>query len=385
VVSGEPAHDAWAPPSSATTGAQLVLLAEDAGREGLAAVQGIAGAATTVLPRLGVAVVRASPDGRRALVAAAADPRVAVAATEPDRVLSALDAPAPGAPVGDSRAATWGLRAIGVTRQRRLSGLGVRLAVLDSGIDLGHPDFAGRTMPQQSFVDGVGIQDGFGHGTHCAGTACGPRKPGTGPRYGVAPDAELHIGRVLDDTGHGSDSSFLAALEWAVGAGCRIVSASLGQRVAPGTPFSQVVEQAARRALAAGTLIVGAAGNDSSRPDTVYPVSHPANCPSIVAVGAVADDMAVGSFSNGTAGAGDGRVAIAGPGLDVYSSFPLPIRYRRSNGTSMATPHVSGVAALALQADPGATPGDLRTLLLQRALPLDSPAEQVGAGLVRVR
>jgi subtilisin family serine protease len=99
----------------------------------------------------------------------------------------------------------------------------------------------------------------------------------------------------------------------------------------------------------------------------------------------VADDMAVGSFSNGTAGAGDGRVAIAGPGLDVYSSFPLPIRYRRSNGTSMATPHVSGVAALALQADPGATPGDLRTLLLQRALPLDSPAEQVGAGLVRVR
>jgi subtilisin family serine protease len=228
----------------------------------------------------------------------------------------------------------------------------------------------------------VDVQDGNGHGTHCAGIACGASDPATGPRYGVAGGADLYVGRVLDDMAHGSDRGFLAALEWAVGQGCRIVSASLGQRVAPGTPYSRVIEQAARRALRAGTLVLGSAGNDSDRPTTVEPVSHPANCPSILAVAAVGSDMAIGAFSNGTAGAADGRVDLAGPGIDVYSSYPMPFRYRRLNGTSMATPYAAGVAALLLQRDPGLSGLELRDALLEHTQPLELPSDEAGRGLV---
>ena len=380
-----PAQNAWAtPPPNQTTGAWLVLLEPEAVSEGLAALGMVAGpeAPTEVFTNLGVAVVRTPPERGEGLAAAAADPSVPVAAAEPDRVIYALGSPpAPGTAVRDTGAATWGLRATRASGSQS-SGRGVSVAVLDSGLDLTHPDFAGRAIIHRSFVEGLSVQDGHGHGTHCAGTASGPHKPGQGPRYGVAYAADLHVGRVLDDYARGSDRSFLAALEWAVAAGCRVVSASVGQQVAPGTPYSRVMEQAARRAMRAGTLIVGSAGNDSNRPDDVQPVSHPANCPSILAVAAVASDMAIGAFSNG-ADAGDARVDIAAPGVDVYSSYPMPFRYRRLNGTSMATPHVAGVAALLLEEHPELEAQELRTMLLEQAQTLPSPAAAVGSGLVQ--
>lgn len=152
--------------------------------------------------------------------------------------------------------------------------------------------------------------------------------------------------------------------------------------VLPGQRFSPVFELAARRALDRGTLIVAAAGNDSGRPASVQPVSHPANCPSIMAVAAVDAGSGVAAFSNGGINP-DGVVDLAGPGVDVLSSWARPTLYRRINGTSMATPHVAGIAALLAEANPGVRGRDLGEPLIQTCRGMGLPAQDAGAGLVQ--
>lgn len=159
---------------------------------------------------------------------------------------------------------------------------------------------------------------------------------------------------------------------------------SLETPVAPGQAFSTVYETVASRALAAGTLIVAAAGNGSRRDlGIINPVSHPANCPSIMAIAALDAQVQIAMFSNGGINPDGGQVDIAGPGVDVLSSLPMPTRTRRISGTSMATPHVAGVAALHLEANPGVTAPNLWTILVQTALRLNLSAADVGAGLVQ--
>jgi subtilisin family serine protease len=109
----------------------------------------------------------------------------------------------------------------------------VKVAVLDTGLDLGHPDFAGRQITAQSFVQGEQVQDGHGHGTHCIGTACGPRTPGRLPRYGIAYQAQIFAGKVLSNAGSGGDGGILAGIDWAIRNGCAVVSMSLGSPVEP--------------------------------------------------------------------------------------------------------------------------------------------------------
>ncbi|MDF2780635.1 MAG: peptidase and in kexin sedolisin, partial [Geminicoccaceae bacterium] len=105
---------------------------------------------------------------------------------------------------------------------------GIRLAVLDTGMDLQHPDFATRAVQSQSFVTGQAVQDGHGHGTHCIGTACGPAAPQRLPRYGVATNAEVFAGKVLSNQGSGADRGILAGIQWAMVNRCAVVSMSLG-------------------------------------------------------------------------------------------------------------------------------------------------------------
>jgi subtilisin family serine protease len=277
---------------------------------------------------------------------------------------------------------TWGLQVTNVTRSR-YTGRGVRVAVLDTGMDLGHPDFAGRAINSQSFITGESVQDGHGHGTHCIGTACGPLRPGRLPRYGVAYEAEIYAGKVLSNAGRGSDGGILAGIEWAITNGCAVISMSLGAAAQVGQPFSQVFETVARRALAAGALIIAAAGNGSRRPASIAPVSHPANCPSIMSVAALDSQLAIAPFSCAGLNPQGGQVDVAGPGVAVISSVPRPQLYRAMNGTSMATPHVAGIAALHAQANPAMRGGTLGWLLLQSARRLNLPTRDVGAGLVQ--
>src|SRR5262249_32803771 len=141
---------------------------------------------------------------------------------------------------------TWGLAATKVA-QCQLSGSGIKVAILDTGLDTSHPDFAQRKPVTRNFVgDLVPFHDGVGHGTHCTGTACGPLQPSTGPRYGIAYGATIYSGRVLDDTGHGGDFNVLEGINWAIEQQCAVISLSLGTPWSPGDPaFSQAYEAAA--------------------------------------------------------------------------------------------------------------------------------------------
>jgi subtilisin len=277
---------------------------------------------------------------------------------------------------------TWGLQ-ITKAAISRFNGRNIRVAVLDTGLDLGHPDFVGRAIASRSFVAGQPVQDGHGHGTHCIGTACGPRQPTQLPRYGIAFNAEIFAGKVLSNQGSGGDAGILAGIQWAITNKCQVVSMSLGAPVSVGQAFSQIFEQVARRALNLGTLIIAAAGNDSNRPGIISPVSHPANCPSIMAVGAIDQQVRIAFFSNGGLNPQGGQVDIAGPGVAVISSFPRPTLRRTLSGTSMATPHVAGIAALLAEANPGVRGRALASLLLQTARRLQLPARDVGSGLVQ--
>jgi len=277
---------------------------------------------------------------------------------------------------------TWGLQYTGVNSSP-YSGLGIRVAVLDTGFDLTHPDFEGRGVVSKSFIEGQEVQDGNGHGTHCIGTACGPQSPTTQPRYGAAYNAQIYAGKVLSDEGSGEDGGILAGIDWAIANGCRIISMSLGAPVQPGQTYSKVYERVGRRALRRNTLIIAAAGNDSWRANNlIVPVSHPANCPSIMAVAALDSKLQVATFSNGGLNPRGGQIDIAAPGVDVYSAWPMPTRYNVISGTSMATPHVAGIAALMAEATE-ASGRDLWAELMLAAKRLPLSSRDVGSGLVQ--
>lgn len=361
------------------------------------------GAAPTLFSRLGVAVAELSSAQLRA---ARADRRVL--SVEPERVRRALGAPGGGlsadylrgfadaatflrdaagpagpgpgtAQVGDTDQLTWGLQVTGVATSPE-TGAGTTVAVLDTGLDLGHPDVAGRQVESRSFVEGQPAQDVQGHGTHCTGTACGPLAPGSGRRYGIAYEARILVGKVLGDDGSGTDAGILEGIEWAVASGAQVVSMSLGADL---DEVSAAYENAGRRALDAGVLIVAAAGNNAERSrGNVGFVGVPANSPSIMAVAAVDAALAVADFSAASSAVDGGQVDIAGPGVDVYSSWPMPQRTNTISGTSMATPHVSGIAALWSQRT-GARGRELWTRLTQAAQRLPLPSGDVGAGLVK--
>lgn len=425
-----------------TTGKYLVLLAEEATEAGVSALRQTAGlrletmtdsdsetfgaadleADNVLFERLGVAVVAAEPDQLGPLAVSVAEDE-AVLAVEPERVVYAIEHPTQqfslavaqptavsseylrgyrdaidgllqrlGAGSGgsatttvtfDESQRTWGLDATAVTASR-FAGRGVRVAVLDTGIDLDHPDFTGRLGGHQSFVGGEDVQDAHGHGTHCIGTACGPERPSRLPRYGVAYEAAIYAGKVLSNRGSGGDGGILHGITWAMTNRCQVVSMSLGARTTPGTPYSAIFETAARRAGEAGTLVIAAAGNDSQRHvGLISTVSHPANCPSIIAVAALDSAMAVASFSNRGMNPDGGQIDIAGPGVQIYSSWPRPAAYNTISGTSMATPHVAGIAALHAEANPGISAVELSALIGRTARRLQLPSADVGAGLVQ--
>jgi subtilisin len=343
-----------------------------------------------IFDRIGVALVYCAADKQTLLSELLTTANNSILAVEPERTVYAIathqrdhsSSPVRSPKVFDESTSTWGIQAVGADKSG-YTGKGVRLAVLDTGLDLEHPDFAGRKIVAASFVAGETAHDGNGHGTHCAGIAGGPASPSASLRYGVAGGAELYIGKVLSDEGSGGDGGVLEGINWAIENQCRIISMSLGSHVQPGQTYSRIFEEVAKRALEAGTVIIAAAGNDSRRPESIAPVSHPANCPSIMAVAAIDRAMQVAPFSSGGLHADGGQVDLAAPGVEVLSSWPAPEPYNTLNGTSMATPFVAGVAALYAEADAGIQGKTLLTVLTQKAAPLNLPEQDVGAGIVQ--
>jgi subtilisin family serine protease len=268
--------------------------------------------------------------------------------------------------------ATWGLNACRVPSSR-FDGNGIKAAVLDTGFDLGHPEFAGRGFTNLSFV-GQPVQDLHGHGTHTAGTATGPKAPpGSIQRYGIAFRSRIFIGKVLTNSGSGTQAQVLAGMNWAIANRCQVISMSLGAQI----PVQPSYTAAGTAALNNGCLIIAAAGNASNRPGVINPAGAPANSPSIMSVAALDSSLRVASFSNG------GKVDIAGPGVSVFSSWPRPTLHNTISGTSMATPHVAGCAALWAQSSAALRGAALRARLIATARHLPFPASDVGAGLVQ--
>lgn len=270
----------------------------------------------------------------------------------------------------------WGLDKLGIPSSWSVStGQGVKVAVLDSGIDLKHPDFQGAVAAYKDFTGRNDVTDYCGHGTHCAGII-GARKNGIGI-IGVAPDCQLYIGKVLDNTGSGSFDNIVDGVNWCIEQKVHIISMSLGGN----SPY-EPLRLAITRALDYGITVIAAAGNNGSvLRGNSFTTSWPANYDNVVAVGSINRNMIRSQFSS----VGE-RVDIMAPGEEIYSTYP-PQKYAILSGTSMATPFVAGVAALILSKhlkNQGSTPinnwMDMKQHLLQFATDIGTPGKDTFDG-----
>lgn len=278
----------------------------------------------------------------------------------------------------DNRRQSWAIQACGIGS--RWTGQGSKIAILDTGIDLEHPDWRSRPLNHRSFIDNT-PQDFHGHGTQCAGLAAGLPVNQEVPRYAAAPGSDLFVAKVLEKDGYGKDSVILAGIDWAMGQGCHILSFSVGVQSSLPDP-DPVYELVGRRCLKSGVLFVAAAGNDSHRPSRIRPVSRPANCPSIFAVGAVDRHLRLATFTNGSIPYGRGQIDAVAPGVDVFTTNLGTTPYGRFSGTSMAAPLCAGIAALLIQDEPDCTGYKLWQKLSSIARRLPLPSTDVGLGLI---
>lgn len=269
------------------------------------------------------------------------------------------------------------------------TGEGVTVAVLDTGYDDTHPDLAGRVLPEStSFVPGEEVDsDPNGHGTHVASTVAGSGAASGGTHRGVADGADLLIGKVLGGPeGYGQDSWIIEAMQWA-GERADIVSMSLGSSQ-PSDGDDPMAEALDAIAESTGALFVVAAGN-SGAPETI---GSPGSAERALTVGSVEDptgSLSYFSSQGPLALSGDLKPEIAGPGSDVTAARSSDAwgegAYQSLSGTSMATPHVAGAAALLLQRHPEYTAEQLRAALTSTATDVGLTSYEAGSGVVDVQ
>ncbi len=258
-------------------------------------------------------------------------------------------------------------------------GRGIRVAIVDTGIDAEHPALRGRVAVINDLT-GEGPRDLNGHGTHVAGIVAGD-----GERYrGVAPEATLMAAKVLRGDGSGMTSQVMAGVEWAVAQGAQVINLSLGSSGASdgNDPLSQTCDAA----IARGVVVCVASGNDGPRGGSV---GSPGAARRVITVGASTDQDAVADFSSRGPTA-DERVKpdLVFPGYGIIScrargttmGRPVDDLYTEASGTSMATPHASGTVALLLQARPALTPAQIKALLVSSAKNLALPPNMQGSG-----
>jgi subtilisin family serine protease len=271
----------------------------------------------------------------------------------------------------------------------------VRVAVIDSGIDGGHPEFAGRIAEAKTFVGSQAEQDTIGHGTFVAGEIAAMTDNGEGVA-GVGLSVQLLIGKVVRDDGSISLEAEAEAIQWAVDRGAQVINLSLGGKRAPNDPaqdtYSELEARAIDYAASRGVAVVAASGNcDDPCPYSF--ASYPAALSHVIGVGAMSVDRVVPDFSNRD----PVFVDLVAPGVSIYSTFPRDLtdsacehygysfcatlgEYREARGTSFAAPLVSAAAALALSLDPSLRPSQLARLLAQTADDLGPPGRDAGTG-----
>jgi thermitase len=265
---------------------------------------------------------------------------------------------------------------------------GPRIAVIDSGIDGGHPEFAGRIAAAQSFVGGNPLNDQQGHGTFVAGLIAAQTNNGVGIA-GMAFGSQLLIAKVVRPSRQISLEAEAKAIRWAVDNGARVINLSIGGLRDPRDPsrdtFSPLEAAAVRYAYTRGVVVVAAVGNGDQAPTTPWRyASYPAALPHVIGVGAVARDGDVPAFSNRDPIYND----LTAPGAGLISTFPRqltaqrpscdeqgyslcgPDEYRTAEGTSFAAPQVTAAAALLLSVRPLLRPEQVAHLLTRSAADL---------------
>ncbi|SDC91166.1 subtilisin [Melghirimyces thermohalophilus] len=265
---------------------------------------------------------------------------------------------------------TWNVRRVWRGAPAPDAGRGIRVGVVDSGIDLSHPDLVRNIRGGVNFVHpGRPPRDDNGHGTHVAGIIAA-RSNGIGV-VGVAPSASLYAIKVLNAQGSGSITDLIRGIDWGIDNRMHILNLSLSAGGSAPAALVHAVNTAVRR----GILVVAAAGNSGNDEGNGNHVEVPARIASTLAVAATNRQNRRASFS-----ATGPALDLSAPGVDILSTYPVN-RYAVFSGTSMACPHVSGVAARFKQG--GRSTAAVRRLLFQRAIPLGA-RRWYGAGLVQV-
>ncbi|ODS35767.1 MAG: hypothetical protein A7316_07480 [Candidatus Altiarchaeales archaeon WOR_SM1_86-2] len=252
-----------------------------------------------------------------------------------------------------------------------ITGKEINVAIIDTGIHDEHPDL---TIDGEVDYTGEGTDDLHGHGTHVAGTVAS-----TNSTYrGVACDADLFNVKALNQHGYGHSSNIIMGIEWAVNNGAEVISMSLGAQINP-CDGTDAMSQAVDNAVTRGVVVVVSAGNNGTDNGTI---TSPGCSRKAITVGAVDDNDNVAAFSS-RGPTGDGRVKpdLLAPGVSITSTWN-DNSFRSSSGTSIAAPHVSGVAALLLEADSSLAPDDVKNILMSTALDLGLNQNIQGVGRV---
>jgi subtilisin len=312
----------------------------------------------------------------RAVAARVAPGRIAALRADPDVAYVEEDGIAeatkgkPGSskpPPPPAETTPWGVTRVGGAPSST-AGAGVDVAVVDTGIDLDHPDLAAN-VGSGTYFTGSSPNDDNGHGSHVAGTI--GAVDNTIGVVGVAPGATLHSVKVLDRRGSGWWTDVAAGIEWCADNGIEIVNMSLGAASGP-----SALKDACDAAEADGLLLVASAGNEGDGSLSTTELSVPASYGSVVSVGAVDDDDALAWWSNTNS-----DLEIAAPGVGVPSTYKDGA-YKTISGTSMASPHVAGVAALYWGAAASPKNDAVRGTLAETADD-GGDARGFGAGIVR--
>ncbi|MFF4017484.1 S8 family serine peptidase [Streptomyces sp. NPDC001843] len=272
------------------------------------------------------------------------------------------------------------------------TGKGVKIAVLDTGVDTTHPDLKSQVIESKNFSTAADAKDHFGHGTHVASIAAGTGAKSNGKYKGIAPDAKILNGKVLDDSGSGDDSGILAGMEWAASQGASVVNLSLGGYDTP--EVDPLEAEVNKLSTEKGILFAIAAGN--SGPQSI---GSPGSADDALTVGAVDKNDKLAEFSSTGPRTGDGAIKpdVTAPGVDITAAaapgsvidtdpevpHPAP-GYLTISGTSMATPHVAGAAAILKQEHPDWGFAELKAALTGSAKGGKYTPFQQGSGRIAV-
>lgn len=337
---------------------------------GQLAISGVTRTETSLVGQRSIVVARSGEAGRVG-AALRADPRVLFVV--PDAVVRGSAWPASGSPSDELYADQEDLEQVRVPEvwPTTIGDPGIVVAVIDSGVELTHPDLVGVPVvaPRNEIWNNTDVTDDNGHGTHVTGTILARTDNGEGIA-GIAPGASLMPIKVLDETGMGFFSDVLDGVDWARTHGADVVNLSLGGILEPAQVA--LIQPTFTAARAAGILVVAASGNSGSQI-----MEYPAGLHGVVSVAAVDQSDLQAEFSTFNRG-----VDIAAPGVDILST--IDGGYAEESGTSMASPHVAGVAALIWSARPGLSVTELEAVLRSSAVDLGDPGRDNVYGSGRV-